>query len=694
MRALRHPTSIARSLAAALLVVAGAAACGDGPTAPTLSKLLLTSQADSIVENETATWRVAGRTSRDAEIATGAVAWTSSDTAIASVSAAGVITARLPGQVLITASAGSVTAQAPLRVTPGIVTGIFFLTSADSVPLRSEARFTAEPRDFSGRALRGRTVAWRIADSTIASVSADGRVTPRRLGLTRIVATVDGAEASHDLVVREPLAASVNFTRQLDSVFVGQRDSVVAVLVDETSRPLTTARPRYTSSDVTVLSVDGNGRVRGVGPGRATITASGDGQTRAVTLSVVKAPLDHIFLAADTLTLFAGSSSALVAGVRDLFGGRISDQLAAWQVAPAGVVDVDASGTVTARRTGTAVVTATVEKVSARVVVRVVDGRADFQPELRFVGPTPQPLVAAQIREALGRWQALVVGDLPDMTVENAGRRCGYQDDGQPTVIDDLLVIVEVDSIDGPGKVLGAAGPCVLRSRATAGGLTAIGIVTLDSVDVSRLAAEGRLVATMQHEIGHILGIGTLWSGYFPLSTGIGGADPRMTGFRSRMAASTLGATLDREVGVPLENTGGDGTRDGHWRESVFGDELMTGFIGRVNPLSILTVQTMADFGYVVDVSKVETYALGANVPIFGAPGSLALMAAGTSPLAEILGRGASSDHDVVLMPEFEVDRSGTVRRISPRPDAVSRGAATWRAARRAASDARRRIEP
>jgi hypothetical protein len=190
----------------------------------------------------------------------------------------------------------------------------------------------------------------------------------------------------------------------------------------------------------------------------------------------------------------------------------------------------------------------------------------------------------------------------------------------------------------------------------------------------------------MQHEIGHILGIGTLWSGYFPLSTGIGGADPRMTGFRSRMAASTLGATLDREVGVPLENTGGNGTRDGHWRESVFGDELMTGFIGRVNPLSILTVQTMADFGYVVDVSRVETYALGTHVPIFGAPGTLALTAPGTSPLARILGGSADGEHDVVLMPEFEVDAGGTVRRLTMRSGMAARGVAAWRAARRHAT--------
>jgi hypothetical protein len=688
MRAPRRPSL--RLLAAALLAGAGTACGGDGPTTPTLARLALVALPDSVVENESVTWRVTGRTSRDAEIATGTVEWSSSDTTVAVVSPGGVVTARRAGQALIAAAAGTVRAQATVRVTPGRVAGLFFLVATDSLPLRSEARFSAEARDAQGRALRSRTVAWRAADTTIAVVGADGRVTPRALGQTQIVASADDVQAGLELVVREPLAARVSFTRPLDSVYVGQRDSVVAVLLDSTDAPLKTIRPRYATSDAAVLSVDATGHVRGMGAGTATVTASGDGRTRTLSLSVRRAPIDHIFLAGDTLTLFPGATTPLGASVRDLFGIRVSDRAPTWRVEPAGVVELDADGTVTARRTGSATVTATVERAVSRVVVRVVEPTSEFQPEVRFVGPTPSPIVEQQIRQAMGRWQSLVVGDLPDITIANAGRRCGYPDDGSPTFVDDLLVVVEVDSIDGPGQVLGAAGPCLVRSRTGAGGLTAIGIVTLDSVDVSRLAAEGRLIATMQHEMGHILGLGTLWAGYFPLSSGIGGADPRMTGFRSRMAASTIGVTLDLDVGVPLENIGGEGTRDGHWRESVFGDELMTGFIGRTNPMSILTVQAMADLGYLIDVARAEPYLLGAGIPLFGAPGTLPLLVSGTSPLAQLFASGAGGERDVVLVPELEADARGVVRSIAPRPGSSARGAITWRAARRAAAEARR----
>jgi hypothetical protein len=64
---------------------------------------------------------------------------------------------------------------------------------------------------------------------------------------------------------------------------------------------------------------------------------------------------------------------------------------------------------------------------------------------------------------------------------------------------------------------------------------------------------------------------------------------------------------------VPVEDQGGPGTRDSHWRERTFGPELMTGYVSRpgvLNPLSRVTVASLADLGYVVDVTAAEAYAL------------------------------------------------------------------------------------
>jgi hypothetical protein len=53
---------------------------------------------------------------------------------------------------------------------------------------------------------------------------------------------------------------------------------------------------------------------------------------------------------------------------------------------------------------------------------------------------------------------------------------------------------------------------------------------------------------------------------------------------------------------VPVENNGVPGTADGHWRETTFQSELMTGYASAgVMPLSAITVGGLADLGYVVN---------------------------------------------------------------------------------------------
>jgi hypothetical protein len=62
---------------------------------------------------------------------------------------------------------------------------------------------------------------------------------------------------------------------------------------------------------------------------------------------------------------------------------------------------------------------------------------------------------------------------------------------------------------------------------------------------------------------------------------------------------------------VPVENTGGPATADGHWRETIFRNELMSGFIEQPgNPVSRLTVASLADLGYAGDLDAAEPYAL------------------------------------------------------------------------------------
>ena len=126
-----------------------------------------------------------------------------------------------------------------------------------------------------------------------------------------------------------------------------------------------------------------------------------------------------------------------------------------------------------------------------------------------------------------------------------------------------------------------------------------------DAADLEALHAEGLLDETITHEIGHVLGFGTLFAQH-DLVRGGGTVNPTFVG-PAAMAEYARIKGLPAPTPVPLEATGGPGTAEGHWRESVFDDELMTGWIDSgANPLSRLTVAAMADLGYKVDIDRAD----------------------------------------------------------------------------------------
>jgi hypothetical protein len=121
------------------------------------------------------------------------------------------------------------------------------------------------------------------------------------------------------------------------------------------------------------------------------------------------------------------------------------------------------------------------------------------------------------------------------------------------------------------------------------------------------MEANGTLLATAMHEMGHILGVGTIWSTK-GLLQGAGGSNPIFVGAKATAEYNRVFGT--NANGVPVENTGGAGTRDGHWRETVFTNEMMTGWIGpsRNIPLSSITVASMADLGYTVNMAAADVF--------------------------------------------------------------------------------------
>ena len=103
---------------------------------------------------------------------------------------------------------------------------------------------------------------------------------------------------------------------------------------------------------------------------------------------------------------------------------------------------------------------------------------------------------------------------------------------------------------------------------------------------------------------------------------------------------------------MPVENRAGAGSGDSHWRESVLDHELMTPFQngGEADPLSLITIQSLADLGYKVNATLAEPFRL---------PGAAAVAEPEETQKIEY-------GDDILTGPIIVVDREGNVVRVIP----------------------------
>lgn len=260
---------------------------------------------------------------------------------------------------------------------------------------------------------------------------------------------------------------------------------------------------------------------------------------------------------------------------------------------------------------------------------------------------------------AAARWEQVIVGDVPDQDFSSQNIPAGACATGQPLiddVVDDVRIFVNITAIDGPGGTLAQAGPCATRGLSN---LPIVGGMTFDEADLAQLEAAGDMNSVILHEMGHVLGIGTIWGPNAkdilrnPSLPSNQGADTHVIGEEAAAQFDVHGGGSFSGSKTPVENQAGQGSGDSHWRETVMTVEMMTPFLNSLtqNPLSSITIGHLADLGYGVDMSEAESYQGITPAP----PRSQ--MPALTTGLIDLSG-------DIREGPVLVVDRKGNVVRV------------------------------
>lgn len=356
----------------ALVLACGGGGDGGGGTGPVpVASVVITSPATA------PSFGTIGRTLQFAAEARGAsgtalagrtITWASSNTAVASVSSAGLVTAVANGTAQITASSEGVP-SAPVTVTVSQVVGQVVVTPGTVIfgAASRTQQLAAEPRDSNANAVAGATVTWSSTDLGVATVNPSGLVTAVANGTAQIQAASGTATGSASVTVNIVIASvtlaptSRTFTR------IGQTQAFTPTARDSANNIVANPGLTWTSRNPSFVGVDESGVATSVADGAAYVVATATSSgVKDSALVIVAAVAKSVVLSPPAIAFGAiGSSRTVTASVRDSGDTAIPGRTATLSLAGTGTtvtlntgndlvtsVAVGASDTVVATATG------------------------------------------------------------------------------------------------------------------------------------------------------------------------------------------------------------------------------------------------------------------------------------------------------------------------------------------------------
>jgi len=302
--------------------------------------------------------------------------WRSTDTGIARVSPAGLVTAVGEGVARIVVSHGGVEAEAVVVVAfpPAVLARIEI--DPGFVELTEEGSFAdlmARGIDTDGAVMDGLVFEWSTAPAgivTLSNAQSSGpvRVTAQADGITQVTAMADGVAGSAMVRVALPEGPpgpadpvptriqvapdSARLTLEGDSV------RFQATVFDQEDAVMAGVQVRWSSSDPTVAVVGATGWAVGLAQGAATIAAAaGEGEAEVTGLATLVVDLTgapgpevvEVVVAPDSVVLVEiGGTAQLLARALDADGVEITGRTFEWTSGDTGVASVNSAGLLTA----------------------------------------------------------------------------------------------------------------------------------------------------------------------------------------------------------------------------------------------------------------------------------------------------------------------------------------------------------
>ena len=334
------------------------------------------------------------------------LSWETSDDAVATVDATGLVQTVANGAATITATAGESSGSAAVTVAQVVSSVTVAPAETNFGALGDTLRLTAQAFDANGHAVAGAELSWGTSDDAVATVDATGLVTATANGTATITATAGEASGSAAVTVAQVVSSVTVAPAEANFAALGDTLRLTAEAFDANGHAVAGAEFSWESSDSAVATVDASGLVTTMARGSVTITATSGSVSGSAIVSVAQV-VRAVAVTPDTATVVEGDTLRIAATATDANGQAVAEVQFAWASGDTAVAVVDASGLVTAVGTGQAEVTATAAGVTGRTQLTVL------APVPTTIAVTPDTVVltalghstqlTAEVRDQAGR---------------------------------------------------------------------------------------------------------------------------------------------------------------------------------------------------------------------------------------------------------------------------------------------------
>ena len=356
-------------VAAFLGLVAACGGGGGGEPVRTVTTVTVSSPTSTPKQGDTVQLTAVAR-DQFGDVVPGVTAtWSSSAPSVATVSATGLLQALAGGSVTVTATVSNVPGTLTLTITPRVTTTVTVSSPTASPTVGETVQLAVVARDQFGDLVTGRTVTWSSSAPSIATVSATGLLQALAPGAVTATATIDGVPGSLSLTVTPRSVASVAVTSPKPSPQVGESVQLVATARDANGDVVPGTTVSWSTSNAGIASVSATGVLQGQSTGAVVITATINGVSGSLPLTITPRATASVTINSPTRTLGEGDRMQLTATARDASGAVIPGRPVTW--ASVNAADITPTGLLWVLARGTVVVTATIDGISATQALTV-----------------------------------------------------------------------------------------------------------------------------------------------------------------------------------------------------------------------------------------------------------------------------------------------------------------------------------